>query len=308
MNDLAHEGRRQSRNGDRLRSRRRARVVAAVVFGAAAALGAQTPLPDAPEARTKQAPTLGACEVRNQGATASAAGAARMLATAGLAPEDSSAQKITAPCRIYVPLMNWYARFQDGPRVKALTPRQKGWLAIRNVADPFNALTILGTSAISVASDPQSSYGPGMPGFGRLVGTSYAQDMTGEFFGTFLIPSIMHQDPHYHRAPGSSIPRRILHAATAVFWGQGDDGRGMLNYGNLIGLGADIAISNLYVPERETNFGASAVRYTTGLSLAPTDNLITEFLPDIARHIHFRVVFIQRIVNQVGRPETGGNP
>ena len=37
----------------------------------------------------------------------------------------------------------------------------------------------------------------------------------------------------------------------------------------------------------------------TGYATDPIDNLITEFLPDIARHIHVRVIFAQRIVNQV---------
>jgi hypothetical protein len=43
-----------------------------------------------------------------------------------------------------------------------------------------------------------------------------------------------------------------------------------------------------------------------GLAIAPTDNFITEFLPDIARRIHVRVVLIQQIINQVAKtPNTG---
>ncbi len=235
-----------------------------------------------------------------------AAGAARMLSAADIAAPSAPAGTVAAPCPLYVPIANWYSRFLDGPRVRALTPRQKGWLAIRNVGDPFNAITILGTSAISVGADAHSVYGPGLHGWGRLVGVSYAEDMTGEFIGTFLIPSVMHEDPHYHRAPQKTVKQRILHAATAVVWAQGDDGRGMLNYSTLVGFGAETAISNLYVPGRETNLGASFTRYGTGLALAPTENLITEFLPDLARRIHFRVVGIQRIVDMVARPETSG--
>ncbi len=33
------------------------------------------------------------------------------------------------------------------------------------------------------------------------------------------------------------------------------------------------------------------------------DNFITEFLPDIASHIHLRVVLVQRIINQVARTD-----
>jgi len=182
-----------------------------------------------------------------------------------------------------------------------MTPREKAHLAARNVVDPFNGLTILASSAISVGADSHSPYGPGMAGFGRNVGVSYTQDITGEFFGTFLIPSIARQDPHYHRMPNGSIPRRIEHAIVQVVWTQGDNGRGMVNYASLVGSAIDDEIGNLYIPGRQTNLPASAERYSIGLGIAPTDNFITEFLPDVARRIHVRVVLIQRIIDQVAK-------
>ena len=228
-------------------------------------------------------------------------------------PADSTAQpsnlpgtparQTTPPCH-ETPVINWLARFLNGPEVKALTPAQKARLAARNVIDPFNAVTILGTSAISVAADAHSAYGPGMTGFGRYVGVSYAQDVTGEFFGTFLIPSIVHQDPHYHRMPSASIPRRFRHAVAQIFWTKADDGSNMVNYANLVGFAIDGAISNAYVPGQNTSFSSSATRYALGLATAPADNLITEFLPDVARRIHVRVVIIQRIINQAARTES----
>jgi len=257
------------------------------------------PLPDAPRARAHAAAAeTSACQLRRAGnlLMEGAAGAG------GSPPEIQRQQP--APCPPFEPFTNWFDRFLNGPQVKPLTPAEKARLAMRNVLDPFNAVTILGTSAISVGSDAHSPYGPGMNGFGKYVGVSYTQDLTGEFFGTFLIPSLTHQDPHYHRMPNASIPRRIRHAITQVVWTQGDNGRGMVNYANLVGFAIDDEISNLYVPGRETDFSASASRYGIGLASAPIDNFITEFLPDVARRIHVRVVLIQRIINQVAK--TGG--
>jgi hypothetical protein len=185
-----------------------------------------------------------------------------------------------------------------------MTPMEKAWLAMRDVADPFNSLTILASSAITIGSDSHTPYGPGMAGFGRYVGVSYTQDMTGEFLGTFLIPSIARQDPHYHRWPRATFKRRLAHAAYQVVWTQGDNGHEMLNYANLVGFAAEDEIANLYVPGRATRLSASAERYGTAFISAPINNYITEFLPDIARHIHTRVVTIQRMINQVAK--TGG--
>ena len=228
------------------------------------------------------------------------------------APQPSTAQRANEagtqcnkpPCLNQ--RMNWYRRFVNGPQVKPLTPEEKGWLALRNLADPFNAITILGEAGIAVGSDAHSPYGPGVPGYGRNVGVSYTEDLTGEFFNTFLICSLAHQDPHYHRQPHASYFRRSLHAVTQVVWTQGDNERGMLNYANLVGFAIDDEIANLYVPGRETNSRASADRYAIGLASAPISNFITEFLPDVANHIHVQVVIVQRIINQVALKEQGG--
>jgi hypothetical protein len=216
--------------------------------------------------------------------------------------DKSKCNKLPCPA----PLINWYTRFENGPQVKPLTPKEKAWLAMKNVIDPFNMITILGEAGISVGADSHSAYGPGMPGYARYVGVSFTQDITGEFFNTFLIPSIMHQDPHYHRMPHRSYTRRIFHTMDAVFWAQGDNGKGMLNYGTLLGYGIDDEITNLYVPGEETNGRATARRYAIGLATAPIDNAITEFLPDVAKRIHVQVVIVQRIINQVASKDTGG--
>jgi hypothetical protein len=220
-------------------------------------------------------------------------------------PEGAGVHPATVPCQ-KKPL-SLYQRFVNGPKDKPLTPRDKGWLAARNVADPFNLITILGEAGISVGSDAHSPYGPGMPGYARYVGVSFTQDLTGEFVGTFAIPSLAHQDPHYHRMEGRAIPRRVVHAVAQVFWTESDSGKGMPNYANLAGFAIDDEISNLYVPGRRTDVQASAARYATGLASAPIGNLVNEFLPDVASHIHVQIVILQRIINQVARTETSGS-
>lgn len=265
------------------------------------------PLPEAPQPQTQPQPPA-----QNGARTAEPCKAAPATPPAGAAsakPSSPAASQSGATPQAGTqpglpqcpppPSTNWYTRFINGPEVKPLTPKEKARLAVRNMLDPFNAVTIAGDAGISVGSDAHSPYGPGMPGFGRYVGVGYAEDMTSEAFGTFLIPSIMRQDPHYHRMPKASIPRRALHAVVQVAWTQGDNGKGMLNYANLLGFGIEDEISNLYVPGQQTNGTATASRYAIGLATAPIDNFITEFLPDVARRIHVRIVLVQRIINRV---------
>lgn len=251
-----------------------------------------------------KAPAESPCQIKRDGDAFMQAAAVGAIAPDPNHPPMSS-QLEPVPCPPFAPIINWYARFLNGPQVKPLAPREKGLLAIRNLVDPFNAITIGGNSAIFIAFNSHSAYGPGMSGWGENVGISYAEDGIGEFFSTFLIPSIVHQDPHYHRMPEASVKRRIAHAIDQVEWTQGDNGRGMLNYATLIGFAIDDQFANMYVPRVRTNAKATASRYVIGLATAPIDNFITEFLPDVARRIHVHAVLVQRIIDQVARSDSG---
>jgi hypothetical protein len=175
-----------------------------------------------------------------------------------------------------------------------------------HIVDPFNLMTIALDSAIGVASNSHSVYGPGFPGFAKYAGVSLTEDMTGEFFGTFLIPSLMHQDPHYHREPFVSVKRRILHAFTQVVWTQSYSGEPMFNYGNIFGGIATAVVSNTFVPgPGRQGFGNTAQRLALAFAISPSGNLIEEFVPDIASRINLRVVIFQRILNTVSLEVSG---
>jgi hypothetical protein len=150
--------------------------------------------------------------------------------------------------------------------VKPLTSPQKGFLAVRAVIDPFNLLTIATFSGISVAADPHSVYGPGFGGWGRLAGYSLGEDIQGEFTGVYVIPSLVHEDPRYHRMPKASVRRRIAHALIHTLVSQHDDGSLMPNYATLINVPLSAEISNLYVPSIGTNAPDTAKRVLVGYS------------------------------------------
>ena len=215
------------------------------------------------------------------------------------APEAVSSQSIAqlsqTPCREENPLQP----IVSSAHVKPLTVREKGLLAGRDILDPFNLITIAGSSAITVAAQSHSAYGPGFAGFGRLTGYSLSEDIIGESLGTFAIPSLAKEDPRYHRMPGQPIPRRLLHAIAHTFIAQHDDGRLMPNYAILLTYPIAAEIFNLYVPGTQTDGPSTAQRIAVGIATNPAGDIVAEFLPDIARRIHVRIVFVQQIMNQV---------
>lgn len=201
-----------------------------------------------------------------------------------------------------------FARYLKRPEVAPLTADDKFHLAVMNVFDPFNLLTIGADAAVGVALDSHSAYGPGFEGFAKYAGVSLTENMTGEFLGTFLVPSLARQDPRYHREPFMPVQRRILHAITQVVWAQSDSGRPMLNYGNIVGGIATATVSNTFVPgPGRQGVGNTSKRLALAFAFSPVGNLITEFVPDVARHINLKVVIFQRILNTISI-EVSGTP
>lgn len=199
-----------------------------------------------------------------------------------------------------------FEQYLKWPDTVPLTAQDNLRSAVRGVIDPFNLMTIAVDAAIGIGSDSHTVYGPGFDGFAKYAGVSLTEDMTGEFFGTFLVPSLMHQDPHYHRQPFMSIKRRLLHTFAAVVWSQSYSGKPMFNYANIVGGIATAAVSNTFVPgPNRQGFGNTAQRLALAFAISPSGNMIEEFVPDLASHVNLRVVIFQRILNSVTLEESG---
>ncbi|GGA74320.1 hypothetical protein GCM10011507_27140 [Edaphobacter acidisoli] len=210
--------------------------------------------------------------------------------------------QIPKPCS---ELVYPYQRFLNTNVAIPMTWQQKGYLALHDLSDPSNLGTIAGISAITIGIDSHTAYGPGWKGYGKIVGVSLAQDATGQFFGVFAIPALVRQDPRYYRMPHASIPRRILYSISRTVISRNDAGDPIPNYASLLTYGINSEISNLYVPGIHPNAESTLARTLTGIATDPANNLLTEFLPDVATRIHIRIIFVQRILNNVAAPDAG---
>jgi hypothetical protein len=216
--------------------------------------------------------------------------------------EPDQVTRLPKPC---AELINPYQQFLSTKVVIPLTWEQKGYLGLHNVADLANLGTIVGISAITVGIDSHSAYGPGLKGFAKSAGVSLSQDVTGQFFGTFAIPTLVHQDPRYYRMPQASVQRRIFYSISRTFVSRNDDGTTMPNYSTVATYPIASELGNLYVPGIQSDGVSTVKRIAIGLATDPANNLLNEFLPDVAKRIHVRIIFVQRILNNVASG-TGG--
>ena len=198
-----------------------------------------------------------------------------------------------------------YQRFLDNNIAFPLTWQQKGYLAIHYTTDPSNLGTIIGVSAITIAADSHTAFGPGLKGWGELSGVSLLQDATGQFFGVFAIPALTHQDPRYYRMSKGPFGKRLFYAFSRSYVSRSDSGKTIPNYGVIGAYPIASVISNLYVPGIESDAASTGKRIGVGLALEPINNIVTEFLPDVANHIHVRAIFVQQILNNIAVNQAG---
>lgn len=255
-----------------------------------------TELPDAPDPQNQQEDVVAVAKASFK-ATGNGAHPCGMFSAMKVVYVDPNRyDQLPKPC---TELIYPYQRFLTSNIVVPMTWQQKGYLALHDLTDPANFGTILGISAITIGADSHTAYGPGMKGFGKIVGVTLLQDATAQFFGAFAIPSIVHQDPRYFRKPGAPFTKRILYSISRTVVSRSDSGRSMPNYATLLTYPITAEIDNLYVPGIHPDGASTATRILTGYGLDPINSLLNEFLPDVASRVHIRVIFVQRILNNI---------
>ena len=257
-----------------------------------------TELPDAPDpAQATQENVVAVAEASFK-ATGGRAHSCGVFTAMKVLYVDPSRYDVPKPC---TELIYPYQRFLTSNIVIPMTWQQKGYLALHDLSDPVNFGTILGISAITVGANSHSAYGPGLKGFGKSVGVSYLQDATAQFFGAFAIPVIVHQDPRYFRMPHAPFAKRVVYSISRTVVSRSDSGKSMPNYATLLNYPIGAELSNLYVPGIHPDAPSTVARIFTGYALDPVNSLINEFLPDVASHVHVRIIVVQRILNNVAR-------
>jgi len=260
-------------------------------------------LPDAPSAVQAQQEDVVSAGERSLRAQGKAQAPCTLLRSIG--PIYLDPNKVDQPRPRCSELVYPYQRFLGTNIPIPLNWKQKGYLAVHFTTDPASLGTIVGISAISIALDPHTAYGPGLKGFGELAGISVLQNATAEFFGTFAVPALMHQDPRYYRMPNKPLKKRILYSISRSYISRSDEGKTIPNYGVLAAYPIIGELSNLYVPGLETDGPSTAKRVLTGLALDPVNNLVNEFLPDVAKRVHVRIIFVQQIFNNIALTGSG---
>ena len=112
-----------------------------------------------------------------------------------------------------------------------------------------------------------------------------ARAASNNMFGTFLIASIMHEDPRFFVKRGLSFRQSVKYAAVRLVKTRSDDGKTVTNFAGLLGPRAGEALANTYYPEGSRGVGDAFVRYSADLGWAFAGHLMKQYWPDINKKL-----------------------
>jgi len=128
-------------------------------------------------------------------------------------------------------------------------------------------------------TDPQ--YGVGTAAYAERFAASLADIASQNFFGDFVVASVLHEDPRYFRkGPGHGFWSRVGYSISRAVVIRKDSGSETFNFDNVLGSAASTGFSNIYYPPASRTGKAMAMHF--GIDMADNGfvNLAPEFWPD----------------------------
>jgi hypothetical protein len=162
-----------------------------------------------------------------------------------------------------------------------LTPGEKFRLFGFNTMNPFPVATAAARAGFSQAIDSNEGFGQGGEGYAKRFGAAMADTASTQFFGTFLYPVILKQDPRYFRKGEGSTGSRIGYALSRTFVTRTDSGHSAPNVSFFLASTSAAALSMTYYPAGDRSAGDAAVRFGTLYASQAGFNLFKEYWPDI---------------------------
>jgi len=173
----------------------------------------------------------------------------------------------------------------DSKSARPLTAHGKWRLFVNDKTDPFTIGWVAFEASIAQANNDPSGYGPGLAGYGKRFGAGLADETSAGFFGTFLFPSVLHQDPRYYRLGTGPFQKRLGHALIRPILAHRDSGGRAFNWSGILGSIAASGLSNAYYPEADRGVGPTFSRVAMSIPFSTIDQLVNEFGPDLEKKL-----------------------
>jgi hypothetical protein len=211
----------------------------------------------------------------------------RDLPDAPVAKQENAPQKRQNPYNTTIEVLGRRSIFFPNIATSrdALSSKQKFELFADESVAPSRFLSSAAGAGIGQARNSLDGYGQGADGYGKRFGSSMATASSNNFFGTFVISSLLHRDPRYfptlHGGPG----HRIGYALSRIVVARTDEGKNATNWAGMIAPLLAESLANSYLPDKERTTGRTFERYGWRIGLNTASNALREYWPTIFRNL-----------------------
>jgi hypothetical protein len=180
-----------------------------------------------------------------------------------------------------------YRTVNEAEAYAPITVKQKFAIASKDSFDYPLVLLAGALAGLGQLTDQNPSFGQGMAGFGRRLGTAYADQAIGNMMTEALFPSWLHEDPRYFRRGDGPKWSRTYYALTRIFVTRTDAGGRRFNFSEVVGNATAVGISNLYYPDGRSA-GQNVAKLGEQLATDALSQVLKEFWPDVKRKVFHR--------------------
>src|SRR5216684_932121 len=166
-----------------------------------------------------------------------------------------------------------------------LSSKQKFELFAGESVAPSRFLGSAAGAAIGQAQNSLEGYGQGWGGYGKRFGSSMATAASTNFFGTYLISSMLHRDPRYFVTLHGGVGHRVGYALSRIVVARTDEGKNAANWAGMLGPLLAESLANSYLPDKERTAGQTFQRYGIRVGLNTAGNALREYWPTIFRNL-----------------------
>ena len=122
------------------------------------------------------------------------------------------------------------------------------------------------------------------------------------FFGTFLLASLLHEDPRFFPQYRPAFWESVKYSARRLVVSRHDSGQERFNSAGIIGTLAAETLANVYLPQSEQTGAKTAQRFGTDLAWRFAGNMFKDYWPTI-----FHSMNLQRL-KVIPDPDLANHP
>src|ERR1700730_9236125 len=143
------------------------------------------------------------------------------------------------------------------------------------------------------------------PSFAAVYRVALIQKESSAFFGRYLYPSLLKQDPRYYPSTSGSFLGRATYAASRILITRSDSGESTLNASYFLGVLTSVAIATAYRPYWARSTAETFKTFGSTIGSDVGINLLHEFGPGIQQMVKGHAPkFMSRIEERITNAQT----